>query len=45
MLIQKTMEWIATEVSQQPLTFIHRDYHSRNLMLINKENTNVLGCD
>ncbi|ARB92313.1 aminoglycoside phosphotransferase family protein [Legionella longbeachae] len=39
-LIQKTMDWIATEVTQQPLTFIHRDYHSRNLMLI-KEHTEI----
>lgn len=29
-----SMEWIATEVAKQPLTFIHRDYHSRNLMLV-----------
>ncbi|KTD52832.1 putative phosphotransferase [Legionella quateirensis] len=35
LLLQHMMERIATEVAQQPLTFIHRDYHSRNLMLIN----------
>lgn len=33
-LLNNSMEWIATEVAKQPLTFIHRDYHSRNLMLI-----------
>lgn len=33
-LVQQTMEWIAKEVAQQPLAFIHRDYHSRNLMLL-----------
>ncbi len=33
-LLEYSMEWIAAEVSQQPLTFIHRDYHSRNLMVI-----------
>lgn len=43
MLVQKTMKWIATEVSHQPLTFIHRDYHSRNLMLINKQDEYALG--
>lgn len=32
-LLQKTMNWIAATVAQQPLVFIHRDYHSRNLML------------
>ncbi|MBI2785938.1 MAG: phosphotransferase [Legionella longbeachae] len=41
-LIQQTFEWIATEVANQPLTFIHRDYHSRNLLLIN-ETEPVLG--
>lgn len=39
-LVQKTMDWIADEVAQQPITLIHRDYHSRNLMLnTNKEQT------
>jgi len=38
-LVQQTMEWVATEVAKQPLTFIHRDYHSRNLMLIQKQET------
>lgn len=33
-LIQNTFNWIATEVSKQPIVFIHRDYHSRNLMLV-----------
>lgn len=42
-LIKETMEWIASEVSQQPLTFIHRDYHSRNLMIIDKPNEPDLG--
>ncbi|WP_173235939.1 aminoglycoside phosphotransferase family protein [Legionella antarctica] len=42
-LVQNTMEWIATEVSQQPLTFIHRDYHSRNLMVLNEQEESALG--
>lgn len=36
LLLQQSMEWIATEVSKQPVTFIHRDYHSRNLMLVSQ---------
>lgn len=36
-ILNQTMDWIATEVARQPLTFIHRDYHSRNLMLINEQ--------
>lgn len=42
-LIERTMNWIATEVSQQPLVFIHRDYHSRNLMLVPNQEESALG--
>lgn len=42
-LVQQTMEWIATEVALQPLTFIHRDYHSRNLMLLRNQTESTLG--
>jgi len=42
-LIQTTMDWIASEVSKQPLTFIHRDYHSRNLMLVEQQDEEALG--
>jgi len=42
-LVQQTMEWIAKEVAQQPLTFIHRDYHSRNLMLLAEQVDPALG--
>ncbi len=43
LIFQQSMEWIASEVAKQPLTFIHRDYHSRNLMLINKGTDVELG--
>lgn len=42
-LVKHTMNWIAEEVALQPLTFIHRDYHSRNLMLINGQKKCNLG--
>lgn len=42
-LIDKTVVLLAQEVAQQPLTFIHRDYHSRNLMLIDQEGSPALG--
>lgn len=41
-LIDQTMEWISTEVALQPLTFIHRDYHSRNLLLLQEHTQPVL---
>jgi aminoglycoside/choline kinase family phosphotransferase len=37
-LIQQTMDWLATEVEKQPKVFIHRDYHSRNLMVLDGQN-------
>jgi aminoglycoside/choline kinase family phosphotransferase len=45
-LVQKTMDWVATQVAQQPIVFIHRDYHSRNLMVIpNKEQLELAVID
>lgn len=41
-LFQRTIDWIATEVAQQPITFIHRDYHSRNLMLMSENQLGVI---
>lgn len=37
LLLRGTMALIAEEVSKQPLVFIHRDYHSRNLMIVDNE--------
>lgn len=37
LMIQNTLEWIAHEVTKQPKVLIHRDYHSRNLMLLDNE--------
>ncbi|MFT4060056.1 MAG: phosphotransferase [Legionella sp.] len=42
-LLQQSMDWIATEVAKQPLTFIHRDYHSRNLMILNQPPELLMG--
>jgi hypothetical protein len=42
-LVQTNLKWIATEVSQQPMVFIHRDYHSRNLMLVSNKGKADLG--
>ena len=33
LLIQNTMNWLADEIAKQGQVFIHRDYHSRNIML------------
>jgi len=33
-LITKTMDWLVEQIKEQPQVFIHRDYHSRNLMVM-----------
>ena len=38
-LIAETMHWLVDEIAKQPTVFIHRDYHSRNLMLLNDNKT------
>lgn len=35
-IIQNTMIWLANQISLQPQVLIHRDFHSRNLMVIKK---------
>lgn len=33
-MIEQTFDWLIAEISRQPQVFIHRDYHSRNLMIL-----------
>lgn len=33
-LLDSTFEWLTTQLEKQPQVFIHRDYHSRNLLLV-----------
>ncbi|MFJ1269741.1 aminoglycoside phosphotransferase family protein [Legionella lytica] len=42
-VLQSSIDWIAAEVAQQPLSFIHRDYHSRNLMVVADGSETPLG--
>jgi hypothetical protein len=35
-LLNKTFDWLTAEIETQPRVFMHRDYHSRNLMVTNK---------
>jgi len=42
LLLQKTFNWLTTEILKQPKVFIHRDYHSRNLIIVNN-NPNDIG--
>ena len=38
-LIETTCHTLANEISKQPYVFIHRDYHSRNIMLLDQRHT------
>ena len=38
-VINQTFDWLTQQISQQPYVFIHRDYHSRNLIVVD----NALG--
>jgi len=41
-IIERTLTVIATLVLQQPQVFVHRDYHSRNLMITANNNPGVI---
>lgn len=34
LLLKNAFEWLASQIAAQPRVFIHRDYHSRNLLLV-----------
>lgn len=37
-LLQDTFTWLTNEICNQPEVFIHRDYHSRNIMIPQESN-------
>lgn len=41
-IIDRTLHAISTVVLQQPQVFVHRDYHSRNLMITANDNPGVI---
>ncbi len=41
-ILQTAFEWLAEVAGQQPRVFVHRDYHSRNLMQVRHNNPGVL---
>jgi N-acetylmuramate 1-kinase len=42
-LLHQTFDWLSNEISQQPQIFIHRDYQSRNIMLLPNDEDIELG--
>jgi aminoglycoside/choline kinase family phosphotransferase len=41
-LLTQTFEFLVTEALSQPQVFVHRDYHSRNLMVVPERNPGIL---
>jgi aminoglycoside/choline kinase family phosphotransferase len=41
-LLTATFEWLAARAGEQPLVFVHRDYHSRNLMVTSERSPGVI---
>jgi len=44
-LLDSVFSKLATQAMKQPRVWVHRDYHSRNLMIINDEITSSFHCD
>ncbi len=41
-LLRRNFDFLIAEAALQPQVFVHRDYHSRNLMLTNERNPGVI---
>ncbi len=41
-LLARTFDWLAQQATGQPLVFVHRDYHSRNLMVTRGHSPGVI---
>ena len=41
-LLARTFEWLAARALEQPQVFVHRDYHSRNLMVTRERSPGVI---
>jgi aminoglycoside/choline kinase family phosphotransferase len=41
-IIAEAFEFLIVEALQQPVVFVHRDYHSRNLMMLDERNPGVI---
>jgi len=42
-LLDSTFNWLVSQIATQPQAFIHRDYHSRNLLVVDQTNPHDLG--
>ena len=42
-LLDETFDWLTTQIAMQPQVFIHRDYHARNLIVIDQTSSQDIG--
>lgn len=42
-MLTDSLQWLVEKISEQPQVLIHRDYHSRNLMVLNLSDSIELG--
>lgn len=41
-VLQRSLELLSQVIEEQPFVFVHRDYHSRNLMILEQGNPGIL---
>ncbi|MEO7917327.1 MAG: phosphotransferase [Dokdonella sp.] len=41
-VIEQAFDWLASVAAEQPTVFVHRDYHSRNLLITDRGNPGVI---
>ena len=41
-MLERLHEALLRSAAEQPMTFVHRDYHSRNLMVVDEDNPGIL---
>lgn len=41
-MLDRLFAWLAHSAAEQPCTFVHRDYHSRNLLVTTEDNPGIL---
>lgn len=41
-VIERTFDWLADVAGEQPVVFVHRDYHSRNVMVCERRSPGII---
>jgi N-acetylmuramate 1-kinase len=41
-ILKQTLAYLTEQILQQPIVIVHRDYHSRNLMLVDNNNPGII---